>query len=139
MAFIHKNVNSVLMLIIVFLSVTLVTVTIYSVGAFDDINSIAAEQAMRADELQKQLAEKEAMTDSLRQIAQLTQEREQALATMLEQHRQESQKQTENTVTIDVSQTAQTTSKQTSSATVPYNPYRNRYVWPWMAQKRYVY
>ncbi|MEM4247010.1 MAG: hypothetical protein QXR48_02170 [Candidatus Woesearchaeota archaeon] len=139
MAFIHKNVNSALMLLIAFLSVTLATVTVYSVEAFDNINSIASEQAMRADELQKQLAEKEAMTDSLKQAAQLTQEREQALATLLEQQRQEAQKQTENTVTIDASQTAQTTAKQTSSATVPYNPYRNRYVWPWMAQKRYVY
>ncbi|MEM4239867.1 MAG: hypothetical protein QXK08_01610, partial [Candidatus Woesearchaeota archaeon] len=117
MAFIHKNVNNALMLVIAFLSVALTATTVYSIGVFTDINDAYAEQAMRADELQRQLAEKEAMTDSLKQAAQLTQEREAALATILEKQRQEAQQQAVSAqATVAATNTAVKT--QTAKASV---------------------
>ncbi len=129
MAFIHKNVNSALLMLIAFISVALVTATVYSVEAFDSINDAYAEQAMRAQALEAQLAEKAAMTDTLQKTAQLTQEREKALAELLEKQRQEAaQQQSSNTVTIDATATGSTV-QSPGTATTPYNPYRNRYWW----------
>ncbi len=129
MAFIHKNVNSALLMLIAFISVALVTATVYSVEAFDSINDAYAEQSVRAQTLEAELAEKAAMTDTLQKTAQLNQEREKALADMIEKQKQEAvQQQSDSTVTIDA--TATGTPVQTSSATkTPYNPYRNRYWW----------
>jgi hypothetical protein len=138
MAFIHKNINSALMFLVAFLSVSLVTVTVYSVGAFDDINGAYVEQAMRADELAAQLKEKQAMTTALQQTAQLNQEREAALAKILEQQKQEAQAQAESTQssTVTATNTANTVKTQTARTGV-YNPYRSRY-WPFSTAKLYV-
>ncbi len=129
MAFIHKNVNSALLMLIAFISVALVTATLYSVEAFDSINDAYAEQAMRAQALEAELAEKAAMADTLQKKAQLNQEREKALAEMLEKQKQEAaQQQSSNTVTIDATATGSTV-QSTSATRTPYNPYRNRYWW----------
>ena len=84
MTFIHKNVNSALLMLITFISVALVTATVYSVQAFDSINNAYAEKAIQADELSKQLADNQAIADSLQQAAQLTQQREQVLAEIVQ-------------------------------------------------------
>ena len=89
MTFIHKNVNSALLMLITFISVALVTATVYSVQAFDSINDAYAEKAVQADELQKQLAENKAIADTMQQAAQLNQQREQALADILQKKQQE--------------------------------------------------
>ncbi len=89
MTFIHKNVNSALLMLITFISVALVTATVYSVQAFDSINTAYSEKALQADELQKQLSENQAMSDSLQQAAQLNQQREQALAAILQQKQEQ--------------------------------------------------
>ncbi len=131
MAFIHKNVNNALMLVIAFLSVALTATTVYSIGVFTDINDAYATEAMRADELQKQLAEKEAMTDSLRSAQLTAQEREAALAEMLQKQRDEAaQQQAETTATISLSANTAQTTKSTSTSSGVYNPYRQRY-WYW--------
>ncbi len=131
MAFIHKNVNNALMLVIAFLSVALTATTVYSIGVFTDINDAYATEAMRADELQKQLAEKEAMTDSLRSAQLTAQEREAALAEMLQKQRDEAaQQQAETTATISLSANTAQTTQSTSTSSGVYNPYRQRY-WYW--------
>jgi len=89
MTFIHKNVNSALLMLITFISVALVTATVYSVQAFDSINTAYSEKALQADELQKQLSENQAMADSFQQAAQLNQQREQALAAILQQKQEQ--------------------------------------------------
>lgn len=130
MAFIHKNVNSALLMLIAFISVALVTATVYSVEAFDSINDAYAEQAMRAQALEAELAQKAAMTDTLQKTAELNQEREKALAEMLEKQKQEAaEQQSSNTVTIDATATGTTSVQASSTAKTPYNPYRNRYWW----------
>ncbi len=135
MAFIHKNVNSALLMLITFLSVALVTATVYSVQAFDSLNVAYSEKAMEAETLASQLKEHEVMADSLKQTAELTQEREAALAQIVEKQRQEAaQPQTEQAIQVSsepAPKTAYNVNKQ------PYNPYRQKY-WGWNPTKRYV-
>ncbi len=139
MAFIHKNVNSGLMMLVAFISVALVTATVYSVEAFDSINTAYAEKTMQVEALSAELAEKEAMTDSLQKTAELTQEREKALAEILVKQRQET---AEMQKSGDNAQQQITVSSEPAKATKypsgVYNPYRQRY-WGWYPQKRYVY
>ena len=132
MAFIHKNVNSALMLVIAFLSVALTATTVYSIGVFSSINDAYATEAMRADELAKQLAEKQAVTDSLRSEQLTAQEREKALADMIQKQRDEAvQQQADNTAAISLSSNTAPAAKSTSSSkSSVYNPYRQRY-WYW--------
>jgi hypothetical protein len=135
MAFIHKNINSALLMLISFLSVALVTATVYSVNAFDNINDAYADQAMRADDLAKELADKSAMTTTLQQTAELTQAREKALSDILTQQReaaaQVAAESTSNTVTAATTAKTASTARATSNTQV-YNPYRNRYnYWPY--------
>ncbi len=139
MTFIHKNVNSALLMLITFISVALVTATVYSVEAFDSINEAYAEKAMEAEALAIELAEKQAMTDSLQQTAQLTQERENALAEMLEKQRQTAQQQTEQSASQDVKLSSEL-AKQVRYSSGPYNPYRKATTyWGWVPRKTYVY
>ncbi len=137
MTFIHKNVNSGLLMLITFITVALVTATVYSVHAFDSINEAFAEKAMEAESLAAELAEKQVMTDSLQKTAQLTQEREQALADILEKQRQQAVEQAP-AVTSDVTVS---TEAAKSSYSGPYNPYRKRTTsyWGWVPRKTYVY
>jgi hypothetical protein len=136
MAFIHKNVNSALLTLIAFISVALVTATVYSVNAFDSINNAYVEQAIRADSLEAELAQKSAMTDALKQTAQLTQDREAALADMLAKEREAA---AQATVAESASSTTANVAKATTAkATTPkvYNPYANRYTyWPYRTTK----
>jgi hypothetical protein len=138
MAYIHKNVNSGLLMLITFLSVALVTATVYSVQAFDSVTLALAEKEAAAAELAAQLREHEAMNDALKQTAQLTKDREAALANILEQQRQETVAQEESAST----QTIRVSTEPASTATYPrtgvYNPYRQKY-FGWVPQKRYVY
>jgi hypothetical protein len=137
MAFIHKNVNSALLMLISFLSVALVTATVYSVNAFDNINSAYADQAMRADSLAKELADKSAMTTSLQATAELTQAREAALAKIVEQQKQDAVQAQADTATVNLASTATSASTASTATkaranTQVYNPYRNRYAyWPY--------
>jgi hypothetical protein len=135
MAFIHKNINSALLMLVSFLSVALVTATVYSVNAFDNINDAYAEQAMRADDLAKELADKSAMTTTLQQTAELTQAREKALSDILVQQReaaaQVAAESTSSTATAVSTAKTTSTARATSNTNV-YNPYRNRYTyWPY--------
>src|SRR5574341_722266 len=133
MAFIHKNVNSALLMLIAFISVSLVTATVYSVEAFDSLNEAYAEKAMQVDSLSAELAEQEAKSDSLKQTAQLTQEREKALADIIEQQRQETQE-SAGTITVPT----EPAPKASYNSPAP-NPYRKR-VWGggWVPPKKYV-
>ncbi len=135
MAFIHKNVNSALLMLIAFISVSLVTATVYSVEAFDSLNQAYAEKAMQVDSLSAELAHQEAKADSLKQTAQLTQEREKALADMIEQQRQETQE-SAGTITVP---TEPAKKASYNSGTAAPNPYRKR-VWGggWVPPKKYV-
>ncbi len=119
-------------MLIAFISVALVTATVYSVEAFDSAKTDYAENAILVESLKAELAEKDAMTDSLKQAAELTEEREKALADILEKQRQESK---EETKTITVS--SEPAKKTTYNTKQPYNPYRQRY-WGWVPRKTYV-
>lgn len=138
MAFIHKNVNSALLMLIAFISVALVTSTVYSVQAFDSIHNAYAEKAMQVESLTAELAEKEAMTDSLKQAAQLTQEREKALAEILEKQRQKAAQQPAPSTEMTVA--SEPKKERASYPSGVYNPYRKsaRTYWGWFPQKRYV-
>lgn len=129
MAFIHKNVNSALLMLIAFISVALVTATVYSVNAFDSINNAYVEQAIRADSLAAELAQKSAMTDTLKETAELNQAREKALSDILAKQREvASQVSSDSTGAATVSVPA--TAKTSTSAAYNYNvrnPYLNRY------------
>lgn len=130
MAFIHKNVNSALLMLIAFISVALVTATVYSVNAFDSINNAYVEQAIRADGLAAELAQKSAMTDTLKETAELTQAREQALADILAKQRETATQASSDSTGASASVTASTTAKTSTSAAYNYNvrnPYLNRY------------
>jgi biopolymer transport protein ExbB/TolQ len=140
MAFIHKNINSALLMLITFISVALVTATVYSVEAFDSMNEAYAEKAMQVDALAAELAAKEAMTDSLQKTAQLTQERENALAEILEKQRQETAPQSTDSA-AQVS-TEPATKDSVTYPSAAYNQYRKpsrTWGWPYSGQKRYVY
>jgi hypothetical protein len=131
MAFIHKNINSALLMLIVFISTALVTATVYSVEAFDTINEAYADRTMQAENLAKELAEKEAYAATLQQTAQLNQEREKALAEFIEKQRQDTVGQDTQTTTVTPEpQVQKTPAKQ------PYNPYRQKY-WGWVPRKIY--
>jgi hypothetical protein len=135
MAFIHKNINSGLLMLITFISVALVTATVYSVQAFDSLNEAYAEKAMLADTLSAELAAKDVMTDTLKQTAQLTQEREAALAQIIAQKQQETaQPQVESAAQVSVTN-AKASYPGVNKA--PYNPYRQKY-FGWVPQKKYV-
>ena len=135
MAFIHKNINSGLLMLITFISVALVTATVYSVQAFDSLNEAYAEKAMLADTLSAELAEKEVMTDTLKQTAQLTQEREDALAQIIAQKQQETaQPQVENAAQVTATNAR---ASYPGAQKAPYNPYRQKY-FGWTPQKKYV-
>jgi len=138
MAYIHRNVNSGLLMLITFLSVALVTATVYSVHAFDSVNVALAEQQARASELNAQLREHEAMNDALKQTAQLTQEREAVLSNILEQQRQETAQQDSTGSTATIAVSTESASAATYPRTGVYNPYRQKY-FGWTPQKRYVY
>ena len=133
MAFIHKNVNSALLMLIAFISVSLVTATVYSVEAFDNINEAYAEKAMLVDTLSAELAQQEAKADTLKQTAELTQEREKALADMIEKQRQEEQA-SAGTITVPTEP-----APKAKYGTAAPNPYRKR-VWGggWVPPKKYV-
>ena len=138
MAFIHKNVNRGLMMLIAFISVALVTATVFSVEAFDGVNEAYAEQAMQVESLQAELAEAQIQKDSLKQAAALNQEREKALAVILEKQRKDAEEEQAKTQTIKVSsEPAKLTSEPASKR--PYNPYRQKYFTNYLLQKRYIY
>jgi hypothetical protein len=127
MAFIHKNVNSALLMLIAFISVALVTATVYSVNAFDSINNAYVEQAIRADSLAAELAQKSAMTDTLKETAELNQAREKALSDILAKQREvAAQVSSDSTGAATVSVPATTTASSTYNYNVR-NPYLNRY------------
>lgn len=140
MAFIHKNVNSALLMLIIFISTALVTATIYSVEAFDNIHTAYAEQTLRAEALAAELAEKEAMTASLQETARLTQEREKMLAEILQTQRQRAA-QVESTGTEKTITTIPTTSAS-SRLSNEYVINKPKYVagsyWNWVPRKTYV-
>jgi predicted Holliday junction resolvase-like endonuclease len=138
MAYIHKNVNSGLLMLITFLSVALVTATVYSVQAFDSVTLALAEKEAAAAELTAQLREHEAMNDALKQTAQLTKDREAALANILEQQRQETAQQDSTGSTATIAVSTESASAATYPRTGVYNPYRQKY-FGWAPQKRYVY
>lgn len=138
MAFIHKNINSGLLMLITFLSVALVTATVYSVQAFDSVSLALAEKEAETAALNAQLRENEAMATSLKQTAQLTQEREQALAQILEQERQEATAEQESASTKTITLASEGASTASYPRTGVYNPYRQRY-FGWTPQKKYVY
>lgn len=139
MTFIHKNVNSALLMLITFISVALVTATMYSVQAFDSINEAYAKQATKAETLAAELAEKQAMTDRLQQTAQSAQERENALAEIYEKQRQAAQEQTEQSASQAVKLSSEP-AKQVRYNSGPYNPYRKSTTyWGWVPRKTYVY
>ena len=136
MTFIHKNVNSALLMLIAFISVALVTATVYSVQAFDSVQ----EKAMKADDLEVQLQEKEAalqaLTTNLQQTTQSAEEREQALAGILAKQRQEAAQQqpADSTQTITVPTAPAKAAKATAST---YKPYQA--IWsggPWYTKRK---
>lgn len=136
MTFIHKNVNSALLMLITFISVALVTATVYSVQAFDSMQDAYAEKAMQADELAQQLAENKAQAESLQEAAQLTQAREKALAEIMQKQRDEAQLEQKPAVEAK----SQSITNSNSGGPVfkaPYNPYRQKY-WGWTPNKLYV-
>ena len=87
MVFIHKNVNSALLMLITFISVALVTTTVVSIAAFDNMNQAYAHKAMEAQALAAELAEKQANAETAQKTAQLSAEREQALAHIVQQQK----------------------------------------------------
>jgi hypothetical protein len=137
MTFIHKNVNSALLMLIVFISVALVTATVYSVEAFDSINEAYAEKAIYAESLAAELASKEAMTDDLKKAAQLTQEREQALTEIIKQRQAEEEQARADTQTITVPDTP-AKKAATAPGTTYKSPYRTRFYGGFTPQKKYV-
>lgn len=143
MTFIHKNVNSALLMLITFISVALVTATVYSVQAFDSINDAYAEKAVQADELQKQLAENKAIADTMQQAAQLTQQREQALAEILQKKQQEQPAPEQDSPSPAPKARAKPTTNTNAggptfnSGSVMPKPVRQRY-WGFMPRKVYI-
>lgn len=75
-------------MLVVFISVALVTATVYSVQAFDSMTAAYAEKATQADSLAIELAEKQALADTAQHAAQLSQEQAKALAEMLQKQRE---------------------------------------------------
>ena len=139
MAFIHKNINSGLLMLITFISVALVTATVYSVEAFDSLNAAYSEKAMEAEALAAELAQTATVQDALEQ----SKEREAVLARIMEEKQreaEESQAQTESasmTVTNTGSTERPVAKAPYRSGTAYQSPYRRAY-WGWYPQKRYV-
>jgi hypothetical protein len=118
-------------MLIVFVSTALVAATVYSVEAFDNINEAFAKKTMEAENLAAALAEKEAIANSLKQSAQLTQEREKALTDFIEKQRQQTS-QDAKAATAETVQPEKTTAKKTvaKASTSKY--------WGWMPRKIYI-
>jgi len=88
MTYIHRNINSGLLMLITFISVALVATTVYGVTAFD---SIAEDNFTMQDELtqlQIQLDDERSLNVGLQRTADLNQKREEVIAGILEQERQ---------------------------------------------------
>lgn len=120
MKFIHKNVNTALLLLIAFISLALVTGTVYSVQAFDKLHTQYAEKAIEAEELTLALHEKEQMASQLRETADLKTLREAKLSELLAKERQENESQP-----APQTQTVQQIPQSRTGYSLPYNsPYR---------------
>ncbi len=128
MAFFHIKVNIALLLVIAFLSLTLVTAAVYSVEAFSSISQAYAEKAMQVEALSAELAEKQALADALQKNAEMSKEREQALAALIEKQREAAKELKEKK---HESMAVKSGSSSESAPYAPYNPYRRRYWNPW--------
>ena len=143
MTYIHRNINSGLLMLITFISVALVATTVYGVTAFD---SIAEDNFTMQDELtqlQIQLDDERSLNVGLQRTADLNQKREEVIAGILEQERQ-SAADAPDTKVITVSPTSRPQSRTAYSTGGVFNPYRQpsktaRTYWGYTPRKTYSY